>query len=556
MKSLKKEAKGITLISLVITIIILLILASVATYSGISVIKHSKLVAFTTELKIMQTQVNELYEKWRNEEEVNGKNVLELGQEISSSDAQAQKALSGAELADSTGYRYYNQATIKELNIEGVDGEFLINIEKRSVVSYSGITYEGETYYTLKQVPDGLYNVDYEANSGVPTFDATIKRVAGENWKITISNIQYNGNIEKWEVKYKKKDEEYWSTQYNLEFIVNNSGPYDILIQNGSVASAEKTVEGIDVKVGDYVNYTPSTVTDDQLAVLNKDINDYSGYSTTQTLSQNSLRWRVLEIDNEGNPTKLISALPTSKTLRLCGANGYNNAVYLLNKACSTLYSGEYGDAQSITIEDLEKHYSNAGKDARDGFTGAVQYGKLKRYTGSNANYPKLATQENKMGIDTETYTDDEGNTFNTIKTDGINSSDKQTEPYNEGSARANTNGITITQTYYDLSSVSGGLANAYVKDDGRNVYYELFHSGMGHYWLASRCVVTYSNYDSCEFDARGAGSGNVSAYRLFYSSGSTGSASYCLRPVVSLKSGVKVNLASKGSYNTWNLSK
>lgn len=241
MKSLKKEAKGITLISLVITIIILLILASVATYSGISVIKHSKLVAFTTELKIMQTQVNELYEKWRNEEEVNGKNVLELGQEISSSDAQAQKALSGAELADSTGYRYYNQATIKELNIEGVDGEFLINIEKRSVVSYSGITYERETYYTLKQVPDGLYNVDYEANSGVPTFDATIKRVAGGNWKITISNIQYNGNIEKWEVKYKKKDEEYWSTQYNLEFIVNSSGPYDILIQNGSVASAEKT---------------------------------------------------------------------------------------------------------------------------------------------------------------------------------------------------------------------------------------------------------------------------------------------------------------------------
>ena len=67
MKNSCKKENGITLMSLVITIVILLILASIATYSGIEVIKSSKLTKFTTEMRIMQTQVNELYQKMKDE---------------------------------------------------------------------------------------------------------------------------------------------------------------------------------------------------------------------------------------------------------------------------------------------------------------------------------------------------------------------------------------------------------------------------------------------------------------------------------------------------------
>ena len=42
MKNSCKKENGITLMSLVITIVILIILASIATYSGIEVIKSSK----------------------------------------------------------------------------------------------------------------------------------------------------------------------------------------------------------------------------------------------------------------------------------------------------------------------------------------------------------------------------------------------------------------------------------------------------------------------------------------------------------------------------------
>ena len=44
----KLNSKGITLVALVITIIVLLILSSIATYSGLNVVKSSKLTVFTT----------------------------------------------------------------------------------------------------------------------------------------------------------------------------------------------------------------------------------------------------------------------------------------------------------------------------------------------------------------------------------------------------------------------------------------------------------------------------------------------------------------------------
>ncbi|MCI8412163.1 MAG: hypothetical protein HFJ40_07060 [Clostridia bacterium] len=62
MKRKIKNNKGITLITLVVTVIVIGILASVATYSGIEVINSSKLTRFTTEMKLIQTKVNEIYE--------------------------------------------------------------------------------------------------------------------------------------------------------------------------------------------------------------------------------------------------------------------------------------------------------------------------------------------------------------------------------------------------------------------------------------------------------------------------------------------------------------
>ena len=78
-------------------------------------------------------------------------------------------------------------------------------------------------------------------NTQKPTFDAEVEEINGE-YKITISNIQYNGYIDKWEVKYQKEGQDYWSTSEDLSFFLAEGGIYKIKIINGNVESEEKTI--------------------------------------------------------------------------------------------------------------------------------------------------------------------------------------------------------------------------------------------------------------------------------------------------------------------------
>ena len=168
----KTNQKGVTLIALIITIIVLLILAAIATYSGKDIIESSKVTTFTAEMKIMQTQVNNLYDEWKrgdiNKDET-GKN-LDYNTEVQE---QVNKVLvTELDITDTTGYRYFDKETLENLNIEGITQEFFVNIEKREVVSYKGVRYKGDMYYTLTQLPDGLYNVEYNpSTSNKITFD-------------------------------------------------------------------------------------------------------------------------------------------------------------------------------------------------------------------------------------------------------------------------------------------------------------------------------------------------------------------------------------------------
>lgn len=195
-----KNKKGVTLISLVVTIIVLGILISVATFSGISVLQSSKLTAFTTKMKIMQAQVNELYNRYINDEPITvggteyvgkneeGKSIIEIGKE---KDNKHTELLSNTlHYNNGNDYNYWNNEIINQLEIEGIDekDEFLVNIQNRSVVSCSGFKYQGEIYYRLDDLPDSLYNVPYDApQSEKPKFKCT-----PNGKRVTISEISYN----------------------------------------------------------------------------------------------------------------------------------------------------------------------------------------------------------------------------------------------------------------------------------------------------------------------------------------------------------------------------
>ena len=317
------------------------------------------------------------------------------------------------------------------------------------------------------------------------------------------------------------------------------------------------------LKVGDFVNYTLKTPTQAEIDQLNNDIATYSGAAdnTTKTATGDSLLCRVLEIDTEGNPTKLISANGVN-VLKLEMANGYSNAVYLINEMCTTLYSGNNGTTKSLTIEDLEKKYfSDVAKTIRNTYTppsNGVKYGETKYYTDRYAKYPNIAPEEENMGIATALV-----NEKNTIRIGGLGLSEQTTTYTGSGDANASAvastkKGITVTQTYYQISRVDSNYKNSTLSN--------IFHycpakngsssSGINSYWIASRCVDTGSP-SRCQFSVRvGESSGIIKENLMDSYRGYKSGNSYAIRPIITLNSEIHAEYeeAYNSTYNTFTL--
>lgn len=62
-KSIKNETKGVTLVALIITIIVLLIIAGITVYSGKDIIKKAKLEELKTNMLLIQAKAREYVEE-------------------------------------------------------------------------------------------------------------------------------------------------------------------------------------------------------------------------------------------------------------------------------------------------------------------------------------------------------------------------------------------------------------------------------------------------------------------------------------------------------------
>lgn len=230
----KTNEKGITLVTLVITIIVLSILASIGITSGKQTKTTAEFNQFKSELTTMQTKINEL----------NQENKKDIGQQLSSSQ---ETILDTKEVSDiiyngkteeekakiKNGFTFASSYTIqKQLGLE-VSKDYLINIEYRYVVACKGVEYDGTTYYMIDQMGSGLYNVNYSnKNSETGSFELESQKV-GNQWKITVSNIQHDGYVSNWQVKYKLSGDEYWKSTENLEFYVPKAGYYIVKVVHG-----------------------------------------------------------------------------------------------------------------------------------------------------------------------------------------------------------------------------------------------------------------------------------------------------------------------------------
>ena len=287
-------------------------------------------------------------------------------------------------------------------------------------------------------------------------------------------------------------------------------------------STGEKLVDKVKdgtIKIGNYVKYTPDTVNSTAYNNLISNFGTYSGSTanTTSTLTQETtLNWRVLDVTDDGQ-VRLISELPTTSKITLLGYNGYNNAVKLLDDACSTLYTNKQlaSKVQNIKIEDITRYMKT--QPTLD----------TALYNLADIKYPKILEQEENQTVKNST-------------------TENKLGPSNQSTfvtGRDTSSTSTLKRTYWSKNMQTSDL------EDG---YYELFINNRSYYpiyWMSSRCVSATSK--DAYFNVHGVYSGNVHAYNLYISNGEEYSNDYAFRPIITLNSNVQIDTANSGDGNT-----
>ena len=322
----------------------------------------------------------------------------------------------------------------------------------------------------------------------------------------------------------------------------------------GNTATRTYTIKKRKIpKVGEIVNYTPDTPSTGYDLSTAK-----SGFYSAQTIdgTYDPTIWKIMEVDENGNITKLFGVPSSSQSsVYFNGSTGYNNGVYLLNDICKSRYGNASlgATARSLNIEDIESRMNATGIAARNASKGynnqGMQYGTTKTFTGSYAEYPAIYAQEKYSGVDVSDVTagsqviagEVDATAQARMNPNGKSGSDDiyTTLPETSETTGPSKTNLTCTQTYYYFSNTPSSYF------DDTNFHSMIFGTGTK-FWLASRCVGCDSNDSYAYFGLRYVRDSNLSGYYLFISDGSSlGGGSYRLAPVVSLGSGIQVKSGS-----------
>ena len=510
-----KEMKGITLIALVITIVVLMILAGVSINTVLGddgIIKKAKEAAETTKRASAEEEMNRL--------------VLEY--QLAKNDETLESFL---------------QEKVTEGRIDGVtdNGDGTITITKKVEGKDYTITVKKPVAPTPSVKVGAIRVVSDSTGAGSSLGEASTRK--GTTLYIMIESTISGGTT---------------TVSPQVPYAVTENGTYKFTVTgtvDGTAYTKEVSVtvnqfknsilEDINIKIGDSVNYTYDSAGSYSLS------STYSGYSSNQTIAQTTgVTWKVLNVDKENDTVDIISTNPTSSTVTFANILGYNNGPYLMNEICKAQYSNKTlgVNARSINLLDMEKQLTAAGIKSRNeynkGSSTYAQYGTTKTYT-SNTKYPSLYA--NQKGAGPNITAADASAKITQPKTDAGNDPYEESKPIvPKGTTEPTTSStygtgspLTVTQTYYNIS----------INDTNYGTASTVLANSTG-FWVAARCVPTGS--DSASFCIRGASTFTYGCY-MFFSDGDTNGSYYALRPVVSLPSRLLTGEQTNGA---WNLSK
>ena len=505
-----KEMKGITLVALVITIVVLLILAGVSINTVLGddgIIKKAKEAAEATKRASAEEEMNRL--------------VLEY--QLASNDETLESFL---------------QEKVTEGRIDEVtdNGDGTITITKKLEGKDYTITVKKPAASTPSVKVGTIRVVSDSTGAGSSLGEASTRK--GTTLYIMIESTISGGTT---------------TVSPEVPYAVTENGTYKFTVTGtvdgktytknvtATVNQYKNEINLDEIQIGDSVNYTYDTA-NSSYTLESK----YSGNSSNQTIAQTTgLTWKVLNVDKENDTVDIISTNPTSSTVTFANILGYNNGPYLMNEICKAQYSNKTlgVEARSINLLDMEKHLTPTGITARNAYTNSVKYGTTKTYTGST-KYPSLYANQKGAGPNITAAN------ANTISQPDIT---KGNDPYEEskpivpkGTTEPTTSStygtgspLTVTQTFYYIP----------INDTNCGTAYSILANGTT-FWVAARFVDAYSSY--AYFGLRVAYT-NTDGDGMFDSDGLSYGNDHALRPVVSLPSSLLTGEQTNGA---WNLSK
>ena len=303
---------------------------------------------------------------------------------------------------------------------------------------------------------------------------------------------------------------------------------------------SKEEVTAIDeLQVGDVINYSPSGTYSWDRNYATSDSTATDTLSSSAGQSFNVSKWKVLSIDKSTGKIEMVPATIPSGTVTLQGAQGYNNAVKLLNDACSSLYgnSSKGITARSITEEDFVKVGGTKWINKRAAHANSAKYGNQygTPYTTTRNYYPVMYKNEANRVID------EIKNESGLKQSEQTNFIAKTDEKATNGYLKATTS-IQPYQTYYSATDYA---TTACLLEGYSNIL--LAKGSSTNYWVASRSVYLFSNY--CHFDISTVYSGFFGGIYLFDSESGGSGSSRAVFPVVSLSSQL-LEKATDGTYN------
>ena len=141
-----RSNKGITLMMVIITVILLTIIAGLVIYNGIISYENSKVVKFQTYMKVLQKKVDLLVEE--------DNNYLSLGKALTSEqktkleDIMSKDNNVKTDNSSEEKLRYFSSVDLQKFfDIQDVEDEIIINFANREVISLNGVEKDGEMHY-------------------------------------------------------------------------------------------------------------------------------------------------------------------------------------------------------------------------------------------------------------------------------------------------------------------------------------------------------------------------------------------------------------------------